>query len=403
MGQSSNDLVQCMKRLKDRILNGDNLEKPFEDLVDLCIGRYGLNSHVWEADLSRLCETHSFLMSEINKLTITESELYEKDSLRQTMSFKEFAGNGYHNKAHQRITPLNKDSKYVFVGDVHSDPICIYKLLSDINFVKNYGNQNAIHLVFTGDYVDRGKNHLETLSVILLLKYLFADQVTLLQGNHDGGRRLEDGTIELPYRLFEEEDQMDYFPLFCDALSNKNRSFSDDMTDKYLDFFSNLPVIASIVHNDTCYLAVHGGIPRARLDLGKNEESFKSTSYFDHLNSLSDFTDGQIKDYLGVSVIFNMLWSDPDRNGEALKYDKKRFRFTEAQLHVFLERFGVDYIIRGHEAHEEGVVSYYGGLVYTNFASGPLSHGTDNDSTAYDFVKPHILILSDQGLVPVQL
>ena len=387
-----------LKELKEKLQKGLNLRDSFENLVDTWIGKCGLNDDIWSADLSKLSNVHSFLLSDLlNQATKEDSRHLE--TINRIRSFKSFALNPVfsHNQAVQRIVPLNKSQTYIFIGDVHSDPDCLYKILAHTDFVSKYNTKEALHLVFTGDYVDRGKNHLETMSIILLLKYLFSNQVTLLQGNHDGGVRGADKKIVLPYRLIEEDNPMDYFPLFCDALAKENESFSNTLTDLYLEWFSKLPVLATVYQKKKCYLAVHGGLPRPTLTLGLEGEEAKPEDWFSHIKSLSQFTDGLLKDYLGVSIIFNMLWSDPDCDGQDLKLDKKRFRFTESHFNAFVDAFEVDYLIRGHEAHEEGVVSYFDDRVFTNFASGPLERGRVNKTTAYEFVKPHIIQVTKDG------
>ena len=268
---------------------------------------------------------------------------------------------------------------------------CIYRLLDKTDFVNEYLENGSTHLVFTGDYVDRGKNHLEVLSVILMLKYLFSDAVTLLQGNHDGGKRHDDGSIVLPYRIPVEDDQMSYFPMFTDELAKRNETFSAEMTEQYFEFFNRLPLIASVCINEKCIMAVHGGLPRPRLDYGVDEKSLENVNYYDYIGNLADLTSQEQLDFLERSSVENMMWSDPEREGEPLKSESKRFRYSKEHFESFIEQFDLDLIIRGHEAHEEGVVSYFENRLYTNFASGVFESGVENESTAYDFVKGHII------------
>lgn len=397
MANPSYESIKGLKKLKSQIKAGAHLNESFELLIEKLVGKYGDNDAVWKSDLTQLSQIHQFLLNELIRDSKLTKDSFDQKFIETTRSFKRLASDSKHHQMLYRMVALNKVQNYVFIGDIHSDPICIYKILSDLDFVANHNTCEAIHLVFTGDYVDRGKNHLETLSVVLLLKYLFSDQVTLLQGNHDGGKRKEDKSIELPYRIPGEDDPMNYFPLFCDELANQNKTFAIALTDLYLDWFSKLPVIASVYQNGSCYLAVHGGLPRPSLTLGQEGAIELEENFYDHIKSLKHFTDEVLKDYLGATIINNMMWSDPDRNGEGLRLDKKRFRFTEKHFDAFVEEFDVDYMIRGHEAHEEGVVSYFGERLYTNFASGLFEHGEVNNTTAYDFVKPHVMVLFEDG------
>ena len=65
----------------------------------------------------------------------------------------------------------------VVVGDLHGD------LEAAVEIVDRYlGN---CHLVFLGDYVDRGGFSLETVSYLPALKLLHPKRVFLLRGNHE--------------------------------------------------------------------------------------------------------------------------------------------------------------------------------------------------------------------------
>ncbi|KAG7362968.1 calcineurin-like phosphoesterase [Nitzschia inconspicua] len=70
-------------------------------------------------------------------------------------------------------------SPVTVVGDLHGQ---FFDLL---NLLKVGGWPPETSYVFLGDFVDRGHNSVETLSLLLCLKFKFPGHVTLLRGNHE--------------------------------------------------------------------------------------------------------------------------------------------------------------------------------------------------------------------------
>jgi serine/threonine-protein phosphatase 6 catalytic subunit len=67
------------------------------------------------------------------------------------------------------------------VGDLHGQFYDLLQLLSP----EVGGEPPSTSFVFLGDFVDRGHNSVETLSLLLCLKLKFPGHVTLLRGNHE--------------------------------------------------------------------------------------------------------------------------------------------------------------------------------------------------------------------------
>jgi len=72
-------------------------------------------------------------------------------------------------------------SPVTIVGDLHGQFFDLLNLLSD----NVGGSPPQVNYVFLGDFVDRGHNSVETLSLLLCLKVKYPAHVTLLRGNHE--------------------------------------------------------------------------------------------------------------------------------------------------------------------------------------------------------------------------
>ena len=67
------------------------------------------------------------------------------------------------------------------MGDLHGQFYDLMQLLTP----EVGGEPPDSSYVFLGDFVDRGHNSVETLSLLLCLKLKFPGHVTLLRGNHE--------------------------------------------------------------------------------------------------------------------------------------------------------------------------------------------------------------------------
>jgi serine/threonine-protein phosphatase 2B catalytic subunit len=93
------------------------------------------------------------------------------------------------------------------------------------------------HLLFLGDYVDRGEFSIEVLIFLFCLKIKYPHRVTLLRGNHESRAMTE-------YFTFREEVMNKY-------------DGDEEIYECFLQSFEAMPISADVNKE---YLCMHGGI-----------------------------------------------------------------------------------------------------------------------------------------------
>lgn len=351
-------------------------------------------TNIADDDLSNLIKIQEFLIDKVCKIHETENEKENVKIFNKNINIKSIKNKLIEGKSAAKIYFFNNSNyEYYFIGDLHSDDFILNKILACTNFFSRVCKGEKIRLIFLGDYVDRGKCHIKLLDHILLLKYIFPENIFLLRGNHDGGSLIE-GKIKLWVRKPEAESDEDYFLLYMYNLSNKNNTMKLSIVDKYLEFFNSLCNIAFIFYKDISIMAVHGGIPRPRNE-GKGS--------YEYIKSISDLTNEEIIDNINRTIVQNILWSDPYRGEGGLREDSGRFRFTLEHFEEFKEKVGFDILLRGHEAEEEGFKKYFNDRLVTIFSSGGVLENNTNINldTAYEEVSPKMLRLNSKGKMKI--
>lgn len=128
--------------------------------------------------------------------------------------------------------------------------------------------------LFLGDYVDRGKQSIETIALLFALKVKFPDAVHLLRGNHEAA------AINKLYGFFDE----------C------KRRYNVKLWKSFVDAFNCMPVAAIV---DGRIFCAHGGISPELCVPG-------SLAAIEALRRPTDVPD--------AGLLCDLLWSDPDRS-----------------------------------------------------------------------------------------
>lgn len=197
---------------------------------------------------------------------------------------------------------LEISAPLVVFGDIHGQ-------FSDLVHIINLtGRPPSRRYLFLGDYVDRGPNSLETMSLFLALRLRYPNDVFLLRGNH------ECSSISKTYGFFDE----------C------KRVFSIKVWRKFCEVFRCIPIAAVI---DSKIFCAHGGISEHLVDLKQINE----------LSRPCDVPDD--------GILCDILWSDPDADtiGYAPNDRGVSYMFGYDAIAKFIDRFGLDLICRAHQ------------------------------------------------------
>ena len=187
------------------------------------------------------------------------------------------------------------------------------------------------------DYVDRGKNGIETICMLLAYKCLYPENFFLLRGNH------ECASINRIYGFYDE----------C------KRRFNIKMWKKFQDVFNVLPFAAVIDEKIFC---IHAGLSP---DLN-NPEQIK------RIMRPSDVPDS--------GLLCDLLWSDPeaDISGWAENDRGVSYTFGADVVSKFLQKHDYDLIVRAHQVVEDGYEFFADRQLVTLFSAPNYCGEFDN-------------------------
>ena len=218
-------------------------------------------------------------------------------------------------------------------GDIHGQ---YYDLL---RIFEHCGYPGEYNYLFLGDYVDRGKQSLETVSLLLCYKIKYPEKVTLLRGNH------ESSVTNRIYGFYDE----------C------KRRYNIRLWKSFTELFNYLPVAALI---DDKILCMHGGL----------SPDLKSIQNIQDISRPTDIPD--------QGLLCDLLWSDPDK--EAVDYDENdrgvSVIFGEKVVTDFNKKNDLDLIIRAHQVVDEGYEFFANRQLITIFSAPNYCGEFDNSA-----------------------
>jgi serine/threonine-protein phosphatase PP1 catalytic subunit len=202
---------------------------------------------------------------------------------------------------------LQLEAPLAIVGDIHGQYHDLLRLFEYAGFPPE------TNYLFLGDYVDRGKNSLEVMILLLAYKLRYPENFFLLRGNH------ECASITRIYGFYDEckrRYNIKTWKLFCEV-------------------FDTLPYAALIDEKIFC---VHGGLSP---QLTKLED----------INKIKRPTD--VPD---TGLVCDFLWADPDKDiaGWAENDRGVSYMFGPDVVTSFLQKHDIDLVVRAHQVVEDG-------------------------------------------------
>ena len=218
-------------------------------------------------------------------------------------------------------------------GDIHGQYYDLLRIFDHCGYPGDY------NYLFLGDYVDRGKQSLETISLLLCYKIKFPEKVTLLRGNH------ESSVTNRIYGFYDE----------C------KRRYNVRIWKSFTELFNYLPVAAII---DDKILCMHGGLSP-------------------ELKNLQNITDiSRPTDIPDTGLLCDLLWSDPDK--DVMEYDENdrgvSVIFGEKIVQEFNKKNDLDLIIRAHQVVDDGYEFFAQRQLITIFSAPNYCGEFDNSA-----------------------
>jgi len=284
--------------------------------------------------------------------------------------------------------------KYYVIGDIHSDDKSLKNIVNSIDFINQIENKkNNINLIFLGDYIDRGGDHIGTIDQILALKYSYPENIYLLKGNHDVGVYNQDEVIISPLQANTGKRNNELFFDWCSKILNKKYDYPKKTIVAYKNFFDKLSYLGFIKIENFKIMFVHGGLPRVKLKYRKNPFNY---NFYQKL-TMEELEKGIKKDFTGMTLQEQMVWSDPSNREEWIgEYNSTtRFKYFKKDFYDFTEKFDIDLVIRGHEQRNLGYSEQYKKRLLTVFSTG----GENNTKSYYEKVTPDIIEIDSENKI----
>lgn len=202
---------------------------------------------------------------------------------------------------------LDLEAPLKICGDIHGQYYDLLRLFEYGGFPpeSNY--------LFLGDYVDRGKQSLETICLLLAYKIKYPENFFILRGNH------ESASINRIYGFYDE----------C------KRRYNIKLWKTFTDCFNCLPIAAVI---DEKIFTMHGGLSPDLQSLEQIRRVMRPTDVPD------------------TGLLCDLLWSDPDKDVQGWSENDRGVSFTFGPdiVSKFLQKHDMDLICRAHQVVEDG-------------------------------------------------
>ena len=262
----------------------------------------------------------------------------------------------------QESSFLELTAPIIICGDIHGQ----YRDL--IRLFDFGGSPQKKQYLFLGDYVDRGKNSIECIALLLAYKVKYPKSIYLLRGNH------ESEMINRTYGFYDE----------C------KRRYNLRIWKIFSDCFNWLPISALVNQKILC---MHGGLSPDLQNLNNIKQIVRPTEVPDK------------------GLLCDLLWSDPEKDCEDWAPNSRGISvlFNEELIEQALDELDIDLICRAHQVVECGYEFFAQRKLVTVF-SAPNYCGEFDNAGAFMTVDKDLLcgfkvLVPDikQGMKPAKL
>jgi len=226
---------------------------------------------------------------------------------------------------------LELEAPIKICGDVHGQ-------YHDLLRIFEYGGfPPESNYVFLGDYVDRGKQSLETITLMFSYKVKYPENFFLLRGNH------ECASITRIYGFYDE----------C------KRRYNIKLWKQFCDVFNCMPVCGLI---DEKIICMHGGL----------SPDIKNMDVIRNLVRPTDVPD--------QGVICDLVWADPDKDVKGWEESDRgvSYIFGPDVVSKFLSDQDMDLVVRAHQVVEDGYEFFANRQLITIFSAPNYCGEFDN-------------------------
>jgi len=246
---------------------------------------------------------------------------------------------------------LELEAPIKICGDIHGQYFDLLRIFEYGGFPPD------ANYLFLGDYVDRGKQSLETICLLLAYKIKYPENFFLLRGNH------ECSSINRMYGFYDE----------C------KRRYNIKLWKTFTECFNCLPVAAII---DEKILCMHGGLSPELTNLDQIQRIMRPTEVPD------------------TGLLCDLLWSDPDKDVQGWAENERgvSYIFGNEIVSAFLKKHELDLICRAHQVVEDGYEFFSKRQLVTLFSapnycgefdnSGAMMSVDDTLMCSFQILKP---------------
>ena len=217
---------------------------------------------------------------------------------------------------------LELEAPISILGDIHGQ-------YSDLLRLFDYGGYPPkSNYLFLGDYVDRGKNSIETICLLMCYKIKYPENFFMLRGNHE---------CELVNRTYGFYDE-------C------RKRYSIKLWKQFTEMFNWMPVAALI---DDKIFCVHGGL----------SPEMKSIEQLYDIQRPTDVPSS--------GLLCDILWSDPSPDVENWGENERGVSvvYSKNEVFKFLDENRLDLVCRAHQVVEDGYEFFADRTLVTIFSA----------------------------------